>query len=233
MAKRILFLITIFGLLAVSALFAQEKLQKDWKPDKIKGTRFIPYPPYSGTPYFNEKFVLGEIELLDGTKIGNLGIRYSSFQDELIYYNTDIKTQIVIDKISLKGFSYPDELGTKRSFRRQNFDTYLQEERFFEVLSDGNISLLAYRKVDLETCDTSYSKFGLAYMPAYHFYAWSAGKGYTSLKMSRSSLLSKFDKPSQKIVKRLLRKNGIQILDEATFVQAWNLIMQNGLSINF
>ena len=233
MAKRILFLITIFGLLAVSSLIAQEKLQKDWKPDKIKGTRFIPYPPYSGTPYFNEKFVLGEIELLDGTKIGNLGIRYSSFQDELIYYNTDIKTQIVIDKISLKGFSYPDELGTKRSFRRQNFDTYLQEERFFEVLSDGTISLLAFRKVDLETCDTSYSKFGLAYQPAHRYYAWSAEKGYSTLKISRSSLLSKFDKPRQRVVKRLLRKNDIQIVDEATFVQAWNLIIQNGLSINF
>ena len=233
MAKRILFLITIFGLFAGSSLNAQEKQLKEWKPDKIKGTRFIPYPPYSGTPYFNEKFVIGEIELLDGTMISNIGIRYSSFQDELIYYNTDITTQIVIDKISLKGFSYTDETGIKRSFRRQYFDVYLHEERFFEVLSDGIISLLAYRKVDLETCDTSYSKLGLAYMPAYHYYAWSAGKGYTTLKMSRSSHLSKFDKPKQKIVKRLLRKNGIQILDEATFVQAWNLIMQNGLSINF
>ena len=232
MTRRILIIIAFFGLLATGSLTAQEKKQKSWNADKIKGTRFVVYPPYGGTPYLNEKFVIGEIELTDGTIIRDVGLRYSSFQDELIYFNKDISTQIVIDKISLKGFSFDNENRVKRVFRSQYFDIYLHEQRFFEVLSDGKISLLAYRKVDLETCETSYSKFGLAYQPSYRYYLYSSEKGYSPINLTRNSLLSKFNKPDQKLIKRILRKNDAQVVDETSFVKAWNLVKDSGIKIN-
>ena len=232
MTKRILFIIFFFGLIATTSISAQETKQKSWNAEKIKGTRFIVYPPYGGTPYLNEKFILGEIELSDGTIIGNVGLRYSSYQDELIYYNADVATQIVIDRISLKGFSFTDAKGIKRVFRRQFYDIYLHEQRFFEVLSDGPVSLLSFRKVDLETCETSYSKYGLAYNPAYRYYFYSAEKGYSPIKITRNSLLSKFSKPDQKLVRKTLRKNDIQIIDEPSFIKAWNLIKESGIKIN-
>ena len=233
MTNRILFIIIFFGLVAATSLTAQETQQKNWNTEKIKGMRFIPYPPYSGTPYLNEKFVLGEIDFTDGTKVENIGLRYSSFRDELIYYNTDISTQIVIDRNTLKGFSFTDALGFKRNFRRQYFDLFSHEERFFEVLSDGKIALLAFRKADLETCDTSFSKYGLAYQPASYYYLYSIERGYSPIKTSRSSLLSKFNKPNQKLVKKLLRKNSVQIIDEQSFADAWGLIAKSGIAVNF
>lgn len=232
MTKKILIIIIFFGFLAAGSLYAQEKQKKSWNTDKIKGTRFIVYPPYAGTPYLNEKFVIGDIELTDGTIIRDLGLRYSTFKDELIYYNNDISAQIVIDKISLKGFSFDDGNGIKRVFRSQYYDIYFHEQRFFEVLSDGKISLLAYRKADLETCETSYSKFGLAYQQSYRYYFYSAEKGYSPVNLTRNSLLSKFEKPDQKLIKKILRKNDAQFVDESGFVKAWNVIKDSGIKIN-
>lgn len=233
MANRILSIITLFGLFVASSLAAQEELPKNLNAEKIKGMSFIPYSSFSGSPYLSEKFLIGEIEFLDGTKAGNLGLRYSSYRDEIIYYNTYLSSQIVIDKISLKGFSFTDGNGVRRVFRRQNYTGYLNGERFFEVLSDGKISLLAYRKVDLGTCDPSYSKLGLAYQQSYSYYIYAAGKGYSPITLSRSSLLSKFDKPNQKLAKKVLRKNKVMFTDEASFVLAWNVLKENGISINF
>lgn len=235
MINRILYIATFFVLLAVTSfnVTAQEELPKNLNAEIIKGTGFIPYPSYSGTPYLNVKFLIGEIEFLDGTKVSNIGLRYSSYRDEVIYYNSYLLAQVVIDKISLKGFSFTDEKGDKRIFRRQNYDGYLPGERYFEVLSDGEISLLAYRKAVLTTCDPSYSKLGLAYQTSFSYYMYAAGKGYSLLKLNRNSLLSKFDKPNQKLVKKVLRKNGVMISDESSFVLAWNLIKENGITINF
>jgi len=232
MTNRIL-LIILFGLLTAVTAKAQENSPQSLNTEKIKGTRFIPYPGYSGSPYLTDKFVMGEIEFLDGTKTGNLGLRYSTFQDEIIYYNSVISAQIIIDKISLKGFSVTGNKGVKRVFRRQYYNGLLHEERFFEVLSDGKISLLVYRKVDLETCDASYNKFGLAFQPSFYYYIYAADKGYSPIKINRSSLLSKFNKPNQKLVKKLLRKNKVLIEDEHSFISAWDLIKDKELEIIF
>lgn len=233
MANRILFLIILIGLSATTSLKAQDELSKKLNNVNIKGTNFITYPAYSGTPYFNEKFLIGELEFLDGTKIENIGLRYSSYRDEIIYYNTDLSTQIVIDKISLKGFSFTDANGVKRVFHRQNYTGVLTGERFFEVLSEGEIALLAYRKVDLGTCDPAYSKLGLAYQKSYSYYMYSAARGYSPIALNRNSLLSKFSKPNQKLAKKVLRKNRVVFSDEASFVLAWNLLKENGIPINF
>jgi len=233
MANRILFLIILFGLFVTSSLNAQEELSKKLSSVKIKGTNFITYPAYSGTPYLSEKFLIGEIEFMNGVKIDKIGLRYSSYRDELIYYNSDISTQIVIDKISIKSFSFNDENGVKRVFRRQNYTGFLNGERFFELLSDGDIALLAYRKVDLGTCDPSYSKLGLAYQKSYSYYVYSAASGYSPISLNRNSLLSKFTKPNQKLAKKVLRKNRVEFSDEASFVLAWNLLKENGIPISY
>jgi len=232
MISRTLSFITIFMLFVASSLTAQDELPKNLNAGIIKGTDFIPYPSYSGTPYLNITYLNGEIEFIDGSKLNNLGLRYSSYRDEIIYYNTFLSAQIVIDKISLKGFSFIDEKGVNRIFRRQNYEGYQNGDRYFEVLSDGDVSLLAYRKVDLATCDPSYSKLGLAYQPSYFYYVYAAGKGYSQIKINRNSLLSKFDKKNQKLVKKILRKNRVMITDESSFVLAWNVIKENGIAIN-
>lgn len=237
MANRILYIITFFGLIATTSLTAQNELSQKWNTEKIKGTRHIPYPAYSGFAYMNDKFNMGEIEFSNGTKIDSLGLRYSSYRDEIVYYNTAIAAQIVIDKISLKGFSFTDENGTKRIFRHQYYNGFFPGERFFEVLSDGDIALLVYRKVVLQVCPPYNDKAGnlksMSYQQAYNYYLYNDKKGYELIRLNRNSLLSKFDKLTQKSVKKILRKNKVQVADEPSFVKAWNLLKENGITINF
>lgn len=230
MTRKTLFFFIICGLFCCTSLTAQETQSKNQSTEKIRGFRFIPYPNYSGAPFLNDKFLLGEIEFLDGTKTGNLGINYGTYRDELIYYNTAISTQIVIDKNSIKGFSFTDKKGDKRIFKRLYFTGSFKGDCYFEVLSEGKISLLVYRKVNLEASDTYYSKSGMAYLPSYTYYLYSPESGFLPININRSSLLSKFTKPNQKLVKKLLRKNGVYIADEPSFVKAWGLIIEKGLN---
>ncbi len=237
MGNRILYIITFFGLLAATSLQAQDGFTKKWTAEKIKGTRQIPYAVFSGSPFLNDKFASGEIEFLDGSKMDSLGLRYSSYRDEIIYYNSTIAAQIIIDKISLNGFSFTDGTGQKRVFHRQYYDGFLPGNRFFEVLSDGDIALLVYRKVVLQVCppynDDSGVLKNMSYQDAYNYYLYNRRKGYDLIRINRNSLLSKIDKLTQKSVKKLLRKNKVEVNDELSFVKAWNLIKENGIIINF
>ena len=233
MAKIILYLVYLLCLCAAASVRAQETLPKSLDIEKIRGSRFIPYPNYPGAPFLNNKFLVGEIEFLDGTKIENIGLNYGTYRDELIYYNTAISTQIVIDKISLNGFSFFDKKGVKRVFRRQYFTGSFKGDCYFEVLSKGDISLLAYRKVNIEATDTYYSKTGMSYQPSYSYYLYSPDKGYTPINLSKNSLLSKYSKTNQKLLRKTLRKNGVYISDEPSFVKAWNLTNEYGIHPEF
>jgi hypothetical protein len=228
MKTRILCLFVFLGLLSVKTLRAQNAVPQNWKAQKIKGTRHIPYAPAAGRPYLNDRFSSGEIELADGFRFEDLKLRYSSYRDEIIYYNPEIPAQIVIDKATLTGFSLIDTLGTKRIFRLQYYGGYSPGMHFFEVLVDGEIKLLAYRKVSLEVC-TPYNDLtgklnNTIYQEAYSYYLYHPGKGYELIRINKNSLLSKFSQPDQKQVKIILRKNGVKINGEESFVRAWRLI---------
>ena len=237
MANRILYIITLLCLFSGSTLLAQEGLQKKWNDEKIKGTRQIPYGSYSGAAFLNDKFAPGEIEFSDGIKMDSISLRYSCYRDEIIYFNKAISAQIIIDKISLKGFSFIDEDGNKRIFRHQYYNGFFPGERYFEVLSDGDISLLVYRKVVLQVCppynDNAGNLRNMSYQQAYNYYLYNEKKGYELIRINKSSLLSKFDKLTQKSVKKILRKNRVQISDEPSFVLAWDLLKKNGIIVNF
>jgi len=229
MLKRNYYILTLAGLLLATFLYGQELKPDNQSYEKIRGCRFIPYPNHPGYPFLNDKFLKGEIEFNDGTRLKDIVMNYGTYRDELIYYNSSISVQIVIDKISLKGFSFIDTKGNKRVFHRQFFNGSIKDDCYFEVLSEGDIELLVYRKVSLEASNTYYSKTGMSYQPSYMYCLYAPERGYIPLNISRASLLSKFSKADQKFIKKTLRKNGVIISDELSFVRAWNVIRENGL----
>ena len=230
MPFRILYLLTFISLLFVTELRAQNGVPQNWNTEKIRGTRFIPYPIATGQPYLIDKYLSGEIELSDGSKFEDLTLRYSSYRDELIYFNPEISVQIVIDKAFLRGFSLINEQGTKRIFRLQYYGGFSPGLRFFEVLVDNEIKLLAFRKVILALCDPYNDLTGKLnnqnYQEAYNYYLYHPEKGYEPIRINKNSLLSKFSQSDQKQIKIVLRKNRIRIAGEESFVKAWKLIAE-------
>jgi len=237
MAYKSLYIVALFGLLASVSLRAQDTIPRGWNTGKIRGSRYIPYFSCNGNPFLTDKFMKGEIEFEDGIKIDNLNLRYSGYKDEVIYLNTRLSAQIIIDRQSLKAFSLIDTGGRVRTFRLQYYSGFLPGKRFFEVLSEGEIALLAYRKVELQTCpvytDNSGTIKNLEYQKNFTYYLYNDKKGYEQIRIGKNSLYSKFDKPNLKLVKKLLRSNKIAISDETGFLKAWNLIQSNRIPINF
>lgn len=225
-------------LLAISFQgFTQQAPAKNWDIEKIKGVRHLPYISYMGFPFLNETWVPGKVWFTNGETADSLYIKYSSFKDELLYYNEVVSAHIVIDKASLKGFSFEGNDGNPRIFRKQFYDGFFKGDRFFEVLSEGETELLAFRKVSIITTPPYKDDRGIVknneYSNDYQYYFYSPDKGYSPVRMNITSLLSKFDKTDQKPIKKLLRKSRIRITGEPTFVLAWTVIEREGYKINF
>ncbi len=230
-------ILVILVLSIVTKAYSQQVPVKNWDVEKIKGVRQLPYSFYTGFPYLTDTWVLGKIELDDGVIIDSLFLKYSSYKDELIYYNNEALAPIKIDKQSLNGFVFTDAMGNHRVFRKLYYDNFEKGDRFFEVLSDGETKLLAYRKVNLEQTSPYTSENGIVknmcYNLEYSYYFYAPQKGYTSVKINQSSLLAKFNKDLQKTIKKLLRKNRIKIYNEADFIHAWNVVEKEGYKIAF
>ncbi len=231
----------IFFLFLASILMIQAngqvKMRPGWDAEKIKGVRNVVYPFYKGTPFLIDKWVMGKIEFADGEVADSISLRYSSYKDELIYFNQEAGAQIVIDKDILKGFSFIDTNGKLRKFRKQYYDNYLKADRYFEILSEGKVDVLSYRKVNLITTFAYKDENGvlknMEYLPEYLYYIYSPTDGYEQIRMNRESLLSKFEKTSQKPIRKLLRKQHITVSGEESFVRAWKAVEQANFKVVF
>ena len=231
-----IFLLILIGF-CIQEVFAQEGPSKDWDATKIKGTRQETYQIYNGKPNLLDNWCLGKVQFTNGETLDSLYLKFSSYRDELIYFNKHINTQIRIDKMNVSSFSFTDEFGQVHLFRKQKFDNSDKSERYFEVLDESEPNLLCYRKVNLSGTSPYYDQRGtlknMAYLNEYLYYFYSPQKGYAAVKPNRTSLLSRFDKESQRPIKKLLRKNNILIHDEFSFVMAWQTIEKHGFKVMF
>ncbi len=237
MKRKIWLLVVLLGFLTVSRVAAQEELPGVWNAPKIKGIRFLPDATYQGNPFLNDVFTAGEINLMDGTKIVDVQLKYNNYRDELIYYNADITTQILVDKISVSSFSLADERGDKHFYIKQTVTGYMPGERYLEVLSEGDVVLLVHRKVLLLTCpvygDPGKEK-SMSYQEAFNYYLYNSRKGFELIKPGKNSLLSKLDNSDQQLLlRKILRKNDLKITDEVSFLKAWNLVKSNKMVIHY
>jgi hypothetical protein len=238
MHKLQLTILQLVLFLSVSVLAGAQGIPvAKWDSQKIKGTRHLPYPGFMGSPFLNDTWLLGKIEFVNGDFADSLPLRHSSLKDEIIYYNQKIASQIVIDKASLKGFTLIEKDGQFRQFRKQYFDGFLHGDRYMEVLYDGQIDLLAYRKTSLTGVSPYHDESGalknMAYFNSHQFYCYSPEKGYSNVRISKSGFYSKFTKSDQKEIRKLLRKNRLKISDEKTFVEAWKTVDAAGFSVVF
>lgn len=236
MTKYIIKSVSLFFMLCIVAFAtAQTGPYKNWDSEKIKGVRHLPYISYSGSPFLNDNWMPGKVWFSNGETTDSLYIRYSSFRDELLYYNKVLSAHIVIDKATLQGFSFTGNDGNDRIFRKQYYDGFFKGDRFFEVLADGPTQLLAFRKVSIITTAPYKDERGIVknneYSNDYQFYLYSPEKGYTSLRPTLPSLLTRFSKPDQQQIKRLLRKSRIRVTGEPTFVLAWKAIAREGFQV--
>jgi hypothetical protein len=238
MTSRILHTALLFWAWSFTlSVFAQEPLNRNWDAGKIKGVRNLTNPSYTGFPFLNDTWDPGKVYFTNGEIADSLNLRYSSFKDELVYYNKAITSQIVIDKISLNGFMFTDKMNRARVFRKLYYDGFIKGDRFFEVLSEGQTDLLAFRRVSLAGTSVYKDEAGflknMVYNNDYQFYFYSPENGFTSVRINQGGLLAKFKKEEQIQIKKLIRKNKIRIFGEESFVRAWKVVEKEGYKVVF
>ncbi len=208
-----------------------------WDSEKIRGTLFKSYGYYDGNPFFTKEWKLGSVQLSGGENIDSLNLKYSSYKDELIYYNTVAGAQVQIDKRAISSFWSPDDSGHECFFRKQYYDRYPHGDRFFQVLYDGNIDFVCSRKVDLISCSPYYGENGILknqiYVLSPSFFFYSPEKGYCPVRPTKRSLLLQFSNDKKKEVRRLLRKQHEAVVDEYSFATVWAVLDKAGFVPEF
>lgn len=102
--------------------------------------------PMNGSPYLTDEFVPGTMETLNGTVIEGLTYRYNIYNDEMQFIVGE-DTAVINKPLALRSI----EMDRKKF----TYEVYQASEQmvaagYFELISEGEMSLLFRRKLELE-----------------------------------------------------------------------------------
>ncbi len=190
----------------------------------------------SNTSHFLQPdWIEGTITLKDGDVFEGIRMRYMAFGDELVAYNNNNHTLFIVDKNTVKQFTFktPLKSGSFRGRKFINIDSLeiFPERNYFEELYSGKVKLLAFYQMG-ETkvspyIDSTGKMCDTEYLLKTIYYAMSESKDLTRIHLKNRSLFILYPE-NKKEIRKLLRKNKINIIDEKTAVQAFDLLDANG-----
>ncbi len=168
---------------------------------------------------FFYKWALGDVVMADGQIIKNKYIRYNRYYDELLWLRkSDYKTAIV-DKETVNEFIiYAENNAPYAYFKKSRIKNWYQSDStdvFLQVLTEGNISLYAFRTVMvIKNKNEIYDK---------NIYYLLINNDYYKIDANRLSLLRTLaDKKSQ--LKQILRRNKLKVRFEPQLIEAIELL---------
>ena len=179
-----------------------------------------PVKDYSGTQYFSN-WTIGEVFLDDGDSIRDISLRYDQYLDQLLWLRkSDYRTGILCKK-GITGFRLFNPI-----FRNEILGSFIKmaihlpgldsANAYVQVLTTGNISLYAYRNVNIISTHEYVLNDNTRYIIV-------AGGYQYPLALRRHSLINLpvVDKTTMKMI---LRSSGITISkNEEGLIRAINL----------
>lgn len=195
-------------------------------------------PPRANTNYYIEKeWIKATIELKTGEVFNNVSCRYSNFEDELIYFNDNIKALVKADKEKVSGFTLNYELSGKNrpDVTYVNIDSVsnIVNTNYFECLYRGKVMLLVANRIsELKVSpynDSSGILRDTEFVARKATYIYSPTMGLNRVKFSNHSIANAFPE-NEKTVLKLLRQNKIRISDGFSAAKALDLIEKAGLT---
>jgi hypothetical protein len=202
---------------------------------KIMGEIFYIDPLSSQFFFLQDDWVKGTIELVDGDVYENIDIRYNSYTDQLIAYNSRIRTLYTVDKNIVNRFSFKDyfygENFKMREFVKLDCNKLHSGVGFFEQLYKGNTMLLAFHHIDELKVSPYVDRLGrmnnVEYKKRVDYYLYDSKKEFKKVSIKRRSILKAFPE-NKKEIKKTLRQSKIVLQNKDTLIQAIGLIDQAG-----
>lgn len=204
-------------------------LSKDSNRFQGKLTGEIYYlSPVSNANYFLQKdWEDGTIILKDGDVFENMRMRYMAYGDELVAYNVNNRTLFVVDKSIVKEFIFysHSETGKLTEQKFINIDSLnlLFNKSYFHELYSNTSKLLCFYQVEQNKVSPYIGVGGKMYDIEFRlktmYYILSNEKGLEKIQLRNRSLFNIYPE-HKKEIKKILRKNKINITDESSVIQA-------------
>lgn len=217
---------TLLFILIVSApcLFSQNKCacladnpSEELLEDKILAQNYSLRVQSPEIQFYNN-WTLGDVILTSGSVIHNKLLRYNGFMDALFWMRTKDYQTSVIEKNTIASFLlYDDEHKPYAFFKKLKMKNLFGKDSsdvFLEVLTEGKLSLYAWRKVAVINNVDEYST-------DYQFYLWKDGIMYP-LSLKKRSLL-KLMGDEKSIMRGIIRENNLNVSNENQMIKAIEL----------
>lgn len=213
------------ALMVMSTFTAFASNGNGYPQENIKLTgKFYAYPiGLDGSPYLNEEWQMGNLNLENGKTAYNIKVRFNIISSDLIFYNETLKRVFVVDKETIKSFVLNP--GSKDSLLFIKYDGTdvgfkLHKSDFLHVLCQGKINFMVKHAADVIDATESNSKNKI-YPKDYYFVNFN--NQTSEIKIKNRSVYSLF--PSKKKeIKRLISENKLRRSSEANLIKLFNLI---------
>ena len=202
---------------------------------KLTGEVFYLSLISNASHFLQPDWVEGTITLKDGDVFEGVRMRYMAYGDELVVYNGNIKTLFVVDKNTVKQFTYKTPLSSGNFAERKfvNLDSLgvFLDRAYFEELYAGTVKLLVFYQIEERKIspyiDSSGKLSDTEFRLKTIYYLLSNVNELTRFQLKNRSLFTLIPE-NKKEIRKLFRKNKINIIDESSAVQAFDLLDANG-----
>lgn len=191
-------------------------------PSAINSQTFyqLQYKEIAGSPFLEDKAYPGIVILKDGTRVEDLLLRYSGYEDAVLYVMEGEKAAM-IDPELISGFEY-DKEGNKITFISAVI--FEKEKNFFEVIYEGKVSLYVLHQITLSKKTDNTGGYGSKDL---HGSAFKLNDRYTfineggvsqEINLNKKSLLSVMT-DQESAIEGYIKKNKVKLKNHDELVK--------------
>jgi hypothetical protein len=222
-----LILLTILVIILGIKLFSQNcncidnELHMANFEQKLSGKIFISKLRSVKIQYFY-KWAEGDIIMSDGYVIKDKFIRYNQYYDELIWLRKKDYKTAMLDKETISEFIiYDEEKNPYAHFKKVRIKNWYEIDStdvYFQVLTEGNLSLYAFRRTILiPNTNELYEK---------NEYYLHKGNDYLKIDPRRFRLLRSLPEYKSQL-RQIIRKNRLKVKNEPHLIKAIMLLNES------
>lgn len=190
----------------------------------------------SNANFFLQKdWVTGSITLTDGDVFSPVKLRYMSYGDELVAYNDNVRTLFIVEKNTVKEFTYTlanDPYNREIKFINLDSLNLPGGKSYFEELYDGSAKLLVYHFVNEVKVTPFTDNTGIMrdseFRPAINYFLLNQKNELFRIQRKKASFYKVYPE-HKKEIRKLFRKNRISLIDQNSLIQAFNLLDEAGI----
>jgi len=203
--------------------FASNKNDYPQENVKLSG-QFYAYPiNIEGSPYLQEEWQVGNLDLENGKIASNVRIQFNILTNDLIFYNESLKRVFIADKGTIKSFVMNPGVADSLFFIKYSGPEVgykLKNDDFVHILCQGKINFIVKHSADIikatetNTRDKVFPK---------DFYFVNYKNQTSEVKLNYRNLYSLF--PSKKKeLKKLIAENRIRKATENNLIILFKLL---------